>query len=62
MGQHTALYDQHLAAGGIDLVENRPVELSSTELREAFARGEEPPSGAMHPLVLEYIRKYSLYR
>lgn len=51
-----------VAAGGIDFVANRPVKLSSTKLREAFARGEEPPGGALHPLVLDYIRKYSLYR
>jgi len=50
------------AEGGIDFVANQPVEFSSTQLREAFALGQEPPSGAMHPLVVEYIRKYSLYR
>ncbi len=50
------------AAGGVDFVDNRPVEISSTGLRDGFARGELPPAGAMHPLVVEYIQKYSLYR
>ena len=31
-------------------------------LRAAFARGDEPPAGALHPRVLDYIRKYRLYR
>ncbi len=43
-------------------VGNRPVEVSSTELRQGFARGELPPPGSMPPLVVDYVRKYSLYR
>lgn len=37
------------------------VDLSSTALREMLARGEEPPPGALAPLVLHFIRKYALY-
>ena len=48
--------------GQIDFVANRPVRTSSTELRRILAAGEEPPEGAIPPLVLEYIRKHSLYQ
>lgn len=48
-------------SGGVDFVANRPVGTSSTELRKLLASGAEPPDGAMPALVLEYIRKYSLY-
>lgn len=37
------------------------VDLSSTAIRELLARGEEPPPGALAPLVLDFIRKYALY-
>ncbi len=37
------------------------VDLSSTALRQLLARGEEPPPGALAPLVLDFIRKYALY-
>lgn len=43
-------------------VPNRPVPVSSTELRRLLAAGEEPPPRAMPRRVLNYIRKYSLYR
>jgi nicotinate-nucleotide adenylyltransferase len=48
--------------GGVDLVAERPLALSSSALRSTFARGEEPPAGALPPLVLDYLRKYALYR
>ncbi len=54
---------QELARGErVTFVPNRPVDVSSTALRELLAAGEEPPDGAMPREVLEYIRKYSLYR
>lgn len=39
-----------------------PTEISSTALRETFHRGEEPSEGLLPPRVLDYIRKYDLYR
>lgn len=50
------------ATDRVEFVANRPVETSSTELRRLLAAGGEPPAGAMPRLVLEYVRKYSLYR
>ena len=45
---------RRLAAGDrVEFVANRPVRISSTRLRRLLAAGE---------VVLEYIRKYSLYR
>jgi nicotinate-nucleotide adenylyltransferase len=49
-------------AGHVHVVAGEPVDLSSTELRQVLARGDEPPAGALPPLVVDYIRKYSLYR
>lgn len=48
--------------GEIRFVARRPLPWSATELRETLKRGAEPPAGALHPLVLDYIRKYALYR
>ncbi len=50
------------ASERVHFVPNDPVAASSTGLRELIARGEEPPPGVVPTLVLEYIRKYSLYR
>ncbi|HET9766999.1 MAG TPA: nicotinate (nicotinamide) nucleotide adenylyltransferase [Thermoanaerobaculia bacterium] len=47
--------------GRLVAVEHPPVAVSSTELRAILARGEEPPAGTLHPLVLDYARKYRLY-
>ncbi len=46
----------------VRFVPNRPVRISSTELRTLLAAGKEPPPGSLPRTVLEYIRKYSLYR
>jgi nicotinate-nucleotide adenylyltransferase len=43
-------------------VANTPVPVSSTELREIFARGGTPPAGTVPEPVVKYIRKYGLYR
>ena len=51
-----------LTRGEIVLMDRRPIDVSSTRLREALARGAEPPAGALSHLVLNYIRKYDLYR
>jgi nicotinate-nucleotide adenylyltransferase len=42
-------------------VEHPPIAVSSTALRAILARGDEPPAGSLHPLVLDYARKYRLY-
>ena len=47
--------------GRLVAVEHEPVAVSATELRAILARGEEPPAGSLHPLVLDYARKYRLY-
>lgn len=39
-----------------------PVDVSSTRLRELFARGEQPPVGQVSDLVVRYVQKYDLYR
>jgi len=68
-GSEEALRPQTLAAplraawetGRVLLVEHEPVPVSATELRAVLARGEHPPAGTIHPLVLDYARKYRLY-
>ncbi|HMB52872.1 MAG TPA: nicotinate-nucleotide adenylyltransferase [Thermoanaerobaculia bacterium] len=54
--------EERLASGHVHVVSDESVDLSSTELRRTLAAGEEPPAGALEPLVLNYIRKYDLYR
>lgn len=49
-------------SGAIRWVAHRPLAVSATAVRAALGRGEEPPAGALHPRVLDYIRKYGLYR
>ncbi len=48
--------------GEIDWVTDRLVALSSTEIRDAVRSSGEPPAGALAPPVVQYIRKYGLYR
>jgi nicotinate-nucleotide adenylyltransferase len=50
-----------LDSGRLVFVEHEPVAVSATALRAALGAGEDPPPGAMHPLVLDYARKYRLY-
>ena len=50
------------AAGRVHRVAQRELPFSSTEVRARLAAGEAPPAGALHPLVLDYARKYRLYR
>lgn len=37
-------------------------DVSATEIRRRLARGERPPAGWLHPRVVDYIQKYTLYR
>ncbi len=46
----------------VHFLANPAVEVSSTRLRELIAADEPVPVGDMSPRVLEYVRKYSLYR
>jgi nicotinate-nucleotide adenylyltransferase len=41
---------------------NRPLEVSSTEVRRCFARGERPPAGWVPDPVVDFALKYRLYR
>ncbi len=50
------------ASDRVEFVANRPVRISSTRLRELLAAGEDPPPRTLPRVVLQYIRKYSLYR
>jgi nicotinate-nucleotide adenylyltransferase len=43
-------------------VVRHPVAVSSTEVRATLARGAAPPAGALAAPVVQYIRKYHLYR
>jgi nicotinate-nucleotide adenylyltransferase len=43
-------------------VTGKPVDISSTRLRELFSRGETPPPGSVPDLVVRYVQKYDLYR
>jgi nicotinate-nucleotide adenylyltransferase len=42
-------------------VQQPPVDVSATRLRELFARGEQPPAGWVHEAVVRYVQKYALY-
>ncbi len=46
----------------VAFVANRPVGISSTRLRDLLAAGKLPPPRTVPRVVLEYIRKYRLYR
>ena len=50
------------AARRLHFVANAPVSVSSTELRRRLAAGEAVPPEILPPLVLDYVRKYGLYR
>ncbi len=50
------------ASGRVLLLHQEPVDVSSTRLRRILSRGESPPPEAMPALVLDYARKYQLYR
>lgn len=59
--------DRRELAGYLDeraalLLAQPPVDVSASEIRARLAAGQEPPAGALHPLVLDYVRKYDLYR
>jgi nicotinate-nucleotide adenylyltransferase len=49
-------------SGRVVFLGQPPVDVSSTRLREMFARGEQPPPGNVPPSVVRYVQKYDLYR
>ena len=50
------------AESTVRFVRDRPVDVSSTEIRAALGRGEVAPAGALADPVVQYIHKYKLYR
>lgn len=46
----------------VTFFQNEPVSISATELRRRIASGLEVSDQDVPPLVLEYLRKYNLYR
>lgn len=62
VGDLPAELSRRVEAGEVDFVVHRQVDLSATGIRDLLARGEEPPPGALPVPVLNYIRKYRLYR
>jgi nicotinate-nucleotide adenylyltransferase len=48
-------------SGRVDFLHQPPVDISSTRLRELFARGEVLPSQAVPESVVRYVQKYDLY-
>lgn len=49
-------------SGRVVFLGQPPVDVSSTRLREMFARGEQPPAGTVPDSVVRYVHKYDLYR
>ena len=49
-------------SGRVVFLGQPPVDVSSTRLREAFSRGEQPPAGSVPESVVRYVHKYDLYR
>lgn len=49
-------------SGRVVFLGQPPVDISSTRLREMFARGELPPPGILPESVVRYVHKYDLYR
>lgn len=61
-GDSTPAAAEALRLQRVDFVANPPIDISSTELRAIFARGERPAPGLVPELVLDFIGKYRLYQ
>lgn len=48
--------------GGIEVVADAMVDVSSTDVRRRLARGEPPDEELLPPLVVDYLQKYRFYR
>lgn len=53
---------ERVRSGGVLLLRQPPVDVSSTRLRELLAAGLPLPEGAIPELVVRYLQKYNLYR
>lgn len=64
LDEHALPTEQQRAVddGRVHLVENSPVDLSSSEIRQILGQGEPLPPDSLHPRVLRYADKYGLYR
>lgn len=51
-----------LDRGGMDLLADLMIDVSSTEIRRRLSLGEPVDEEWLHPLVLDYATKYRLYR
>ncbi len=51
-----------LDAAQVQWLGNPLVDLAASQLRRALEAGRRPPAGALAPAVLDYLRKYDLYR
>jgi nicotinate-nucleotide adenylyltransferase len=58
----TMVLSHGASAPRVRLVDNTPVEISSTEVRRILARGERPPRGWVPEPVVDFALKYRLYR
>jgi hypothetical protein len=65
-GVELAAVDGAIIAAGVGRrvrrIANRPVGVSSTEVRRCLARGERPPAGWVPDPVVDFALKYRLYR
>ena len=61
-GQLPSRLRRALERGDIRTVDVDPVDQTATSIREALRRGEDPDQGSISPRVLDYVRKYDLYR
>jgi nicotinate-nucleotide adenylyltransferase len=52
----------HFTSARVHVLQTTPVAASSTRLRELLRQRDELPGGWVPPLVVDYIRKYNLYR
>ncbi|HTQ79233.1 MAG TPA: nicotinate-nucleotide adenylyltransferase [Thermoanaerobaculia bacterium] len=50
------------ASGRVLVLHQDALDVSSTQIRQTLSRGEAPPTGTVPDLVVNYARKYQLYR
>lgn len=50
------------ARGGVHLLSNQPLAVSSTEVRRCLSLGQRPPAACVPEAVVDFAIKYRLYR